>query len=96
MTNASTDAAQAQNALIRTVLTAALPRRGEPTLTWHINAEGDCLRGAGSREAVSLAAGRLGGGSARDQIDQGSTSVTVTWPGYSNGTQASIELTVTN
>ncbi len=62
------DAAQAQRDLVRT-LTEALPRRGEPTLAWEIDAEGLALTGRGPREAVRLAAGRIGSYGLRDQIE---------------------------
>jgi hypothetical protein len=86
------DPAQAQRDLVR-VLTEALPRRGEPALAWEIDAEGLALTGRGSREAVRLAAGRIGSYGLRDQIEAGAQSVTHTIP--VRGNHAAVTLTVT-
>jgi hypothetical protein len=86
------DAARSQRELVRETLIQALPRSGEPTLFWSLDDKGTRLIGRGGREAVWFAAGRIGGGAARDQIDQGAQSLSLTVPGF--GTDAVVELII--
>jgi hypothetical protein len=88
------DPARSQRELVRETLGQALPNRGEPTLAWEIAADGTRLTGKGPRQAVWFAAGRIGGGRLRDQVDQGAKKVTCTVPGF--GTDATVELIITN
>lgn len=89
------DPARSQRTLVRTtLLELAMSRQGEPTLAWELAADGLHLTGRGPREAVALAAGRIGGGNLRDQVNRGAKRVTCTVGGF--GADATVNLIVTN
>lgn len=89
------DPARSQRTLVRnTLLELAMPRQGEPTLAWELAADGLHLTGRGPRDAVALAAGRVGDGNLRDQVNRGAKRVNCKVGGF--GGDATVTLTVTN
>lgn len=82
-----------QRYLIKEILGGAIPNRGEPTLDWEISSSGKILIGHGPRQAVWLAAGRIGGDQVREELDMGANSVDFTIQGPSSRIQVELNIT---